>query len=444
MRLLARLFIAVITCLIAIAPLTVPAIAQEGPSISLSPASEVPGTLAHVYGYNFTADKFVDIYYYLDDTDDTRVAEAETDDEGYFHVTFEVPESYKGTHLVRAVEDSTMGFIAYASFTVEPELTLSPDGGPVDTSLNVIGHGFGEDEENIELRYYTNGDYVVVRDDIPADENGSWQTSFAVPISTKGAHKIDAEGEDTDEHEVEDVIFDIEPLISLGKTSGSPGESIGVTATGFYARDRYIEIIFAGEETKTEPDIIRADDNGYWEASFEVPELPNDDYDVTAEGELTGDANVLSFTIGPGLVLSPDEGHVGTNLTVTGHGFASDEDVDITYDGIPIETADTDDKGSFETTFPVPESSRGDRAVSAEDDTGNNATAYFKMESEAPDTPDPVSPADGVRVGFIGKLTPAFEWSAVSDDSGVYYSLQIASSQNMTATGAFFDFTKKD
>jgi hypothetical protein len=39
----------------------------------------------------------------------------------------------------------------------------------------------------------------------------------------------------------------------------------------------------------------------------------------------------------------------------------------------------------------------------------------------------------------MGKVTPTFEWSEVSDDSGVRYSLQIATSVNVTATGEFVD-----
>jgi hypothetical protein len=57
------------------------------------------------------------------------------------------------------------------------------------------------------------------------------------------------------------------------------------------------------------------------------------------------------------------------------------------------------------------------------------------MESDPPPIPELISPPDGVRVGFIGRVRPTFEWSAVSDASGVHYSLQIATSANVTATG---------
>jgi hypothetical protein len=51
--------------------------------------------------------------------------------------------------------------------------------------------------------------------------------------------------------------------------------------------------------------------------------MPAGTYSVTAEGQSTRkeDVNELTFTIAPGLVLSPEEGYVGMNLTVTGGGF---------------------------------------------------------------------------------------------------------------------------
>jgi hypothetical protein len=44
-------------------------------------------------------------------------------------------------------------------------------------------------------------------------------------------------------------------------------------------------------------------------------------------------------------------------------------------------------------------------------------------------------------VGLIGRVKPTFEWSAVSDDSGVYYSLQIATSANITASSVVVSVT---
>jgi len=216
------------------------------------------------------------------------------------------------------------------------------------------------------------------------------------------------------------------------------GDNIMMTGSGFAADERDITILFEGEAVFTE---IRTDDKGYWEEAFVVPEMPTGTYSVTAEGEYTPeeDISALSFEIGPGLVLSPYEGHVGMNLTVTGGGFAPDETVVIKYDGSEVETATTTAEGSFEVSFPVPESRHGAPQITAEVGGETEATAIFTMESDPPDTPELISPADGDRVGFIGKVRSIFEWSEVSDESGLYYSLQISTSANVTASGEFAD-----
>jgi len=440
MKLRPRLTIVLVVCLIAIALPAAPAQAQ-GARIRLSPDDGVPGAEITVRGYNFTAESYVDFYY--DDArlriyvDGTYRSDAETDEDGDFRVTFFVPESCTGDHEV-LVEDEH-GRSDYADFTVKPGLTVNVEEGPVGTTITVKGRGFAENERNIELSYYLNSvDYETMAENIPASATGNWTRSFQIPPSSQGSHKIDADGDDSSFAQVKDATFRVTAGISLSTLSGSVGDSVTMTGSGFYADDRYIKILFAGEQAETEPEIIRADENGYWEASFEVPEMPTGEYIVTAEGQYTKDPTALTFEIEPGIVLSPDEGHVDMNLSVTGGGFAPNKNVVIKYDGSEVGTAGTDTEGSFSgVTFPVPQSQHGQRQVTAQDAAGNNATATFTMESKAPDQPELISPADGVRVGLIGKARPTFEWTEVEDLSGVYYSLQIAASDNITTTGEF-------
>jgi hypothetical protein len=435
MRLLSRLLVILVVCLAAIVLPAVPAQVNsaELTYITLSPSAGVPGEEVTVRGYNFTANDWVDVYYYMDATHDMWIDDVEADSDGDFHITFIVPESYKGAHIVYAEDETAKS--AYMNFDVEPGLTVDPEEGPVGTTVTVEGLGFAEDEEDIELRYYFDGsDYETVAENIEADEDGSWETSFRILPSTKGSHKIDARGHDSSLVAVNDATFKVTPGISVDESSGSVGESIAMTGSGFAANERDIKILFDEEELVTD---IRADDTGYWEENFEVPEMPTGEYSVTAEGERTEkeDIGELSFEIQPGLVLSPNEGHVGTNLTVTGLGFAANKNIAIKYNGSQEATAATNNKGSFDATFPVPESQYGERQVIASDAAGNNATAIFTMESDPPPIPELISPPDGSRVGFIGSVKPTFEWSAVSDASGVHYSLQIAASANVTATG---------
>ena len=440
MRLLSRLLVALVICLIAIA-LPPGSVQAYGEEIVLSPSSGVPGEKITVYGFNFTPDKMVDIYYYPND-DEEWVEDIPTRTDGSFIVTFTIRESYTGYHRVLADE---VGSTIYAAtyFNVKPGLTVSPEEGTVGTNVTVEGHGFAEEEEHIKV--YFNGEMVPVNIP-PADEYGSWETSFPIPPSARKSYKIDARGDDSSFSQVKDATFEVTPGISLDELSGSVGDNITMTGNGFTAGERDIKILFDGEVVEVDTD-IRADDKGYWPAIFQVPEMPKGTYSVTAEGEWTDKEDITphSFEIKPCLVLSPVEGHVGMNLTVTGHGFDASKDVVIKYDGRHKATASTNASGSFSgVSFLVPEGIHGAHYVTAEVGGVTETTAIFTMESVPPGTPNLISPPDRDRVGFIGKQRPTFEWSEVSDDSGVRYSLQIATSTNVTDTGFIDDLVFSD
>ena len=63
------------------------------------------------------------------------------------------------------------------------------------------------------------------------------------------------------------------------------------------------------------------------------------------------------------------------------------------------------------------------------------ANTTFFMEQNPPAAPEPLSPVNGTGVGFVGKVTPTFKWSNVTDPSGIAsYDLQISTnSTNFTA-----------
>ena len=442
MRLLPRLLVVLVVCLIATALPAVPAQAQvcDGPFIELFPSSGAPGTEVTVVGDRFIAGKYIDIYY--DGTgEDDIVATGRTTISGDFTILFTIPEDCKGHYRVRAKVGANVGCdIVDAYFTVKPGLTVNPQKGPVGTTVTVQGRGFAKDEGSIELRYYLNGSYETVETNIIANAGGSWETSFQIPPSTRGEHKLDAEGAHSGLYEVEDAIFRVMAEMSIDKSSGSAGESITMTVSKFAPNERGINILFDGQAVVTD---IRADAQGDWEASFEVPEMPTGQYSVTAEGEQTKkeDLSELSFEIKSGIVLSPDEGHIGTDLTVAGRGFSANEDVDIMYEDSQVAIAKTNDQGNFDVSFLVPESKYGERQVTAGYSAGNAASAIFTMESDPPPIPKLISPSNMGRVGFRDEVTPTFEWSEVSDDSGVRYRLQIATSANVTASSVIVSVT---
>ena len=434
MRLLSRLIIVLVVCLIAIALPAAPAQAVCLPySIEVSPKWGMPGTNTTVYGYGFAADKLVDIYY-----DGDLVTTGRTDSAGDFTLNLTIPEDCQGYY--RVLTD-----VGYAEidtyFHVRPGLTIGPETGPAGTNVTVQGKGFVANEADIELMYYLSvDDPKTMERHITASALGSWQTTFQVPPSTGGRHKIDARGPESQYYDVVDATFRVTAYMSMDKSSGIAGDTVTMTGSRFGFSEKGIKILFDGRELVTD---IRADSQGDWEAIFQVPEMPAGNYDVIAEGPQTRkeDAGQLSFQIGAYMALSPSEGHVGTNVTVTGNGFAINQDASIMYDGNQVATAKTDDGGNFQAGFTVPGSHYGEHSVTAGDAAGNDGTAIFVMESNHPDMPIPVSPANRARLGFIGDVAPTFEWCEVSDDSGVRYGLQIATSDDFDSSSMIASVT---
>jgi hypothetical protein len=437
MRLLPRLVIALAACLLVAAVSPVPAQAEcVLYGIELSPESGAPGTEVTVHGYEFNADMPIDLYY-----DDVLVSEGtETDNKGEFDITFIVPEGCTGHYWVLAEVGSSLGPVtADTQFAVKPGLILSPERGPVGTNVTVQGRGFVENEGGIELLYYRYDGYKTIERNITANSKGSWDRSFSIPASSRGEHKLDAQGIESKLYEVQDAIFRVTAEITIDKTSGIVGDAITMSGSRFATNENGITILFDDQAVVTD---IEANSEGEWEEGFDVPEMPAGEHSVTAEGEHTSKEDVggLSFEVQPDIVLSPAEGHVGTNVTVVGHGFAASTGVNISYNSGLVATAETNDLGSFDVSFIAPASKHGAHKITAGYGTGNAANTIFTMESDPPPTPTLISPSNGSRMGFMGEVAPTFEWSEVSDDSGIaYYRLQIATSADVTASGEFVD-----
>ena len=432
MKLFHRLAIIIALCLTAVPSVTFPALAQsQALTLGLSPTQGVPGTeitVSYQTAGNFTPNTQVDILF----AGIWRTT-VTTNDDGVFTAEILVPNIYRGSHPVRAEESATI--YAETTFTVQSGLTVNPEEGQVGDTVTVVGRGYGEDETGIQL--YFGGQRVLEDVPISADADGFWTESFAVPPSVRGSHIINTQPSVIPRH----ATFTVGPGIRLNPASGSPGQSIEVTGGGFVGGERHIKMLFDGEEIETG---IEAGNRGQWEESFEVPEMPAGEYDVTAEGHQTKNVPAHSFEIVPGIELSPDEGHVGINVTATGRGFAAGSNVTVMYDDIDVTGGTdiiTDENGSFEVVFAVPESQYGDREVTAEDAEGNETgvPAIFTMEDDPPDTPKPISPIDGQRVGFARRVRPTFKWEEVFDLSGVSYTLQISTSANVTANREFAD-----
>lgn len=86
------------------------------------------------------------------------------------------------------------------------------------------------------------------------------------------------------------------PEISLSPSSGEVGKSVDVRGTGF-APLTSIQILFNDEPVATDPEFVRANASGRFDAAFDVPQTAAGSAVVTAKGVLLADSASAQFTV---------------------------------------------------------------------------------------------------------------------------------------------------
>ncbi len=377
-------------------------------SISVSPASGSTGTVVTVKGTGFRDDRDVTITFGGDEIDTTPPSIA-TDGDGGFTALLTVPVCVNETYEISASDGR---YVASADFNVLASISLDPTASEVGGSVIVIGSGF-RSSRIITLTFDNVG---VTTEPLPvrSDDTGCFELEFDIPPSTSGAHSVRA----SDGFYHASATFTTTPSISLVPSGGPIGAKVTVTGSGFGA-NRVVTIRFSEEHVRTSA----ADAGGSFTDSFVVPQNQSGNYQVVASDGVAI-ANAV-FTITTSVELELTTGHVGSLITVNGTGFTGA--VTIQYDADIMATTTADANGAFSISFAVPKSEHGHHIVLV-GDAVNAIEATFTMESQPPPVPELIFPGNGLRQSS----RPSFEWGAVTDPSGVTYTLQIATDHSFS------------
>jgi len=136
---------------------------------------------------------------------------------------------------------------------------------------------------------------------------------------------------------------------------------------------------------------------GYdYSATITIPEAVAGTHVIGARDVTTTETAARDFVVESSIVLSQEEGPIGTNVTVSGTGFAIVSSIDVTWDAKIVLETDSDEHGSFTGSFFVPPSVAGDHNVMATDGDGNTDSAPFTVWSITIS----ISPTSG-RIGTI-------------------------------------------
>ena len=377
--------------------------------IEVDPEQGAVGTEVKISGEGLRNNQEITVDYEGDEVDiasgDTR-----TDSDGQFICTIIIPESTAGNHTITVTDES--GNKPEAEFSVKPKITIDPTSQVIGKAVKVTGTGFGE-KKYIIISF--DGDRVLTDPrPIHTNQKGSFSGSFNVPTCASGTHEVKARHGTN----IGSASFIALASISLSQTTGYVGTTVTVSGTGFKA-NQSITITFANIQVGT----AVSEANGSFSGKFTVPSVVSGTHKVEASDGVNTDS--ADFTVSVDVSLSQTTGNVGTEITVSGIGFAGT--VTIKYDDIEVATTTTDASGAFSAVFSVPPSVAGSHAVTASDNI-NAVQTTFVMESEAPLMPAPRLP----KVAATAAAKAHFDWEDVEDPSGVTYTLQVALDADFT------------
>ncbi len=449
---------------IALLVMAVPVTAQTR-TIEIDPEEGTIGTTVTIAGEGFnkstdTTDRYAVIFFSseeastLDDIDsDVTIYEVVRDgiwldENGEFGVDFNIPDELNdgdddedvvaGTYYIYICHynlDTTIAtrIRAVAEFTVlGGDIIIDPEEGPVGSEIEITGEEFLGNEDLVIT--YDDDEIDIESGDDDTDSDGEFASTVLIPESTVGAHTIKVTV-GSSEAEAE---FTVESEVILDPTSGEAGTDVSVSGTGFGRRSDVVAYFDAeGVVTGT------TSSDGSFEATFTVPELDKGIYDVEAEDD-DGNLDTAKFTITvpeptqptqpaptptptptpstTAINVSATSGKVGSDLIITGAGFAASGTVTIEFGDEVLDTVAADASGIFVAILEVPSAKAGEHTISVSDGTYTDEVT-FTVEGVPPPIPMPLLPQMGVKAE-----TPViFDWENVTVDAGsANYALQVA------------------
>jgi len=384
------------------------------PEIGLGISSGSVGTQVAVSGRGFSVNSRVTLLF-----DGSILTTVQTSANGSFsNVNITVPASVKGIHTISGIDVS--GFSGETIFSVFPSITVTPTSVAIGDQIAIKGDGFAA-TSNITI--YWDGVSVGAVYAI-TNASGSFTLNFTIPASSRGQHTVKATDASAN---LAFTILAVIQKITLNPTTGSTGDTVTITGTGFSA-DKTISVLYDGTSIATTPTSVLTDSGGSFNASFVMPAGRTGTHRVNvSDGTNIASADlvvVVKVTISPVTsVASP--GHVDMELTINGIGFKPNATVSVRYADKLIATTTTDANGNFLVTFTIPPSPAGQHTITVTDELTVEHFSFF-MESTPPPVPVLLLPGTGATVD----QPVHFVWQAVSDPSGVTYVLQVARDPN--------------
>ena len=237
---------------------------------------------------------------------------------------------------------------AAATFTVEPEASISVNSGPVGRQVTVTGKGF-EDRERVTVTFGSED----VRNAV-ANAKGNLNASFAVPALPAGEYSVLAG----------DVVageFTVTSEFAVSPGQGPPGTSVRITGSG-YSPNSTVTLNIGGEPLAP----LRADQRGQLSGTVRIPSTSGGSKVITASA-VGAEAAQAPFNVTPTLVISPTTATPGDRVKVSGTAFRANETgIRVRFDNADVASGiQADGNGLWSADITVPNTTAGSHNITA-------------------------------------------------------------------------------
>jgi len=372
----------------------------------------------------------------------------ESSSAGVFNAHFNVPATLidgtvdiavvPGSYFIYATIMSSMGesnIAAKTTFTVSAPLVpvlnpLNPTSGPPGTLVAVSGGGFPGTTALVfkfdtTIITPTSGDTSTL-------SNNTFQSVIAVPTSASfGPHTIFVTVGAVSVNATFTVVA-ITPTITLSVASGTAGSSLTVSGVN-YPISTALVLRFNSTVLTPTSGSTSTSSTGTFSSVVTIPSSATAGaHTITAIAGTGTDSDTFTVT-GPSIIpltINPNNGPVGTSVSVSGGGFIANHTITVTWDGAATTTTGTaTPEGLFIIGYIIPAAIHGAHTIGVTDGT-NTASGTFTIESTPPATPQAIRPY--MDEGVSSPVT--FDWEDVTDPSApVTYNLQVSASANFTS-----------
>ena len=392
------------------------------PTISVSPSQGPIGATVTISGTGFnTSTPLASLVFDALPISSCAVGSLTTGGTGAFSCTIAVPSGTSGTSVVAV---NSGGQTATGTFTVTvPAITVSPSQGPVGATYTVAGSGFSVSSGatvsfgGVDQTPTGGLDCSYVGTAITTDGTGAFSCTFAVPSEVAGPYSVVGEDTATSTLTTAPTFTVTTPSITVSPSQGPVGATVTVAGTGFSVSSTVGLVLDGVTIPSCTSGSLGTDSSGDFSCTFAVPSGTSGTT-VTAT-DVGGQTATGTFTVTvPKITVSPKQGPIGEQVSVSGSGFSESSTVSLVFDSVVVSSCtsgslSTGLTGAFSCTFLVPSGTSG-TVVAATDIGGQQATGKFTVT-----TPTiTVSPKRG-PVGAV--VTVSGKGFSVSSTAGLIF-----------------------